>query len=290
MVLVIVLWIITLLTVMASSFVYSMRTETMLATHAVERAQARALAEAGLRYAVLRVLYPVPALEEDTQDEWPVDGSLRNWQFGAGQIGIRVVDVSGKIDLNRADRKLLGGLLLTAGVPEDSIDSLLDAIEDWRDPDDLRRLNGAESAEYQAAGRDVGPKNGFFESVEELQQVLGITQAIYQRIADKLTVFSRQPGIDPATAPAEVLRALPEADPETIEAYLMARIENANQGLPPPPAPPIGPYLSRARGLAYDIGVTAQLASGVTASIAATVARPRQPEQAYTLLAWHEGR
>jgi general secretion pathway protein K len=289
MVLVIVLWIMTLLTVMASSFVYSMRTETLLATHGVERAQARALAEAGLRYAVLRVLYPVPSLEEDVQEEWPVDGSIRHWRFGPGQIHIRVVDVSGKIDLNRADRNLLGGLLLTAGVPEDSVDSGLDAIEDWRDPDDLRRLNGAESAEYQAAGRALGPKNGFFESVEELQQVLGITQAIYQRIADKLTVFSRQPGIDPATAPAEVLRALPEADPDIIDAYLEERIESANQGLPPPPPPAVGPYLSRARGLAYDIVVSAELDSGVTASVKATVARPRQPEQPYALLAWHEG-
>jgi len=45
MVLVIVLWIVTLLAVMAGSFAYSMRTETRLATSAVERSQARALAE-----------------------------------------------------------------------------------------------------------------------------------------------------------------------------------------------------------------------------------------------------
>ena len=46
MVLVIVLWIVTLLAVMAGGFAYSMRVETRLATSAVEWAQARALAEA----------------------------------------------------------------------------------------------------------------------------------------------------------------------------------------------------------------------------------------------------
>ena len=41
MVLVIVLWIMTLLAVMAGGFAYSMRIETRLATSTVERAQAR---------------------------------------------------------------------------------------------------------------------------------------------------------------------------------------------------------------------------------------------------------
>ena len=48
MVLVIVLWIVTLLAVMAGGFADSMRVETRLATGVVERAQARALAEANL--------------------------------------------------------------------------------------------------------------------------------------------------------------------------------------------------------------------------------------------------
>ena len=284
-VLVIVLWIITLLTVMAGSFTYSLRTETLLAASAVGRAQARALAEAGVNYAAMQVLRPVATQAA----AWPVDGSEREWQFGQGRLRIAVVDANGKIDLNRANRALLGGLLTSAGVADEALDSLLDAIEDWRDPDDVPGLHGAEKAEYQAAGRALGPKNAPFESVEELQQVLGMTPAIYQRIAGSLTVFSGQPGINPAVASANVLKALPGADPKAIDDYLAARADNAAQGLPPPPPPVASPYLAAGGGIAYHITVQAQLDTGVTVSVEAVVGQSRQATQPYHLFAWREG-
>ena len=58
--LVIVLWIVVLLSIMAASFAYSMRTETTLTTFAMERAQARALAEAGIAYAAQKLLIQPP--------------------------------------------------------------------------------------------------------------------------------------------------------------------------------------------------------------------------------------
>lgn len=288
LVLVIVLWIIALLTVIASSFTYSLRTETKLAASAVERAQARALAEAGVQYAAWQVLRPDASQEAD--QAWPTDGSERIWPFGQGQVRIAVVDTGGKIDLNHAERRLLGGLLTSAGVTEETLDKLLDAIEDWRDPDDLRRVNGAEQDDYRGAGLTPGPKNAPFESVEEVQQVLGMTPELYSRIAGSLTVFSMQAGVNAAKAPAPVLRALPDVDPQVIEDYLALRADYAARGLPPPPPPGLGPYLSGGGGVAYDITVVVQLNSGVLASVEAVVTQARQAGQPYRLLAWREGR
>ena len=42
--------------------------------------------------------------------------------------------------------------------------------------------------EYEAAGRNYGAKDGPFDSVEELLQLLGMTPALYQRLAPALTV------------------------------------------------------------------------------------------------------
>ena len=58
-VLVVVLWIVTLLSVMAASFVYSMRTETRLVSAQVDRAKARALAEAGIAAKGQKFIYPI---------------------------------------------------------------------------------------------------------------------------------------------------------------------------------------------------------------------------------------
>ncbi|MEE4379662.1 MAG: hypothetical protein V2J55_19415 [Candidatus Competibacteraceae bacterium] len=297
-VLVIVLWIITLLSIMAASFSYSMRTETLLTVHSVERAQARALAEAGIVYAMMQVLNPNP---NQQQLRW-IDGEIREWRYGSALLRINATDAGGKVDLNRADRNLLGGLLQHAGVAEDALDSVLDAIEDWRDPDDLPRLNGAESAAYQAAGRAAGPTNMPFTSVEELQQVLGITAAVYHKLAPWLTVHAYQPGVDPTIASATVLRAMPGVDPAAVDEYIAARAESSAEGLPPPPPPALGPYLSPSRGLAYHITVEAQLDTGVATSITAVVSLQGAPtgrpvpgnnelrQRQYSLLVWREGR
>lgn len=279
-VLVMVLWVITLLSVMAASFSYSMRSETTLASHSMGRAQARALAEAGVNYAVLNML------SNSAAQAWPADGSVRDWQFGGGQLRIAIADVGGKIDLNRADRQLLRGLLATAGgVPEEALDALLDAIQDWRDADDARLLNGAEAEDYLAAGL-APPKNAPFESVEELQGVLGMTTEIYQGVAPELTVYSNQNGINPVFASATVLKAIPDIDPQIIDDYIALRTESYAEKLPAPPSPELGSYLSAAKGVAYHIKVKSHLETGAGVVVEAVVVRQGR---FFRTRAWHEG-
>lgn len=286
-VLVIVLWIVALLSIMAGSFAYSMRVETLLAAHTLEHAQAKAMVEAGVAYATLYLLSA-----KDSQ-QWPADGSEREWSFGPGYSRIQVFDAAGRIDLNRSHRDLLRGLLLAAGVADDQVERLLDAIEDWRDPDDLRRSNGAEMKDYVAAGRTLGPKNAPFEAVEELQQVLGMTPELYRRIESAVTVYSKQPGIDPATASKIVLQAVPGIDPNVIDEYIRLRAEHLAQGLPPPPLPGGGPYLSRSGGLAYHVRVEAHPGTGIALSAEAVVIKANGDPQhrlPYRLVAWREGK
>lgn len=283
-VLVIVLWVVTLLAVMATSFAYSLRTETVLAATGVERAQARALAEAGVNYVMAHLLNP------DPEQPWPVDGSVQELKLGSQVFQVSVTDAAGMIDLNTASRELLGGLLSAAGVENEALNRLVDAIEDWRDPDDLRLPNGAEYDDYQAAGRKAGPKNAPFDSVEELQQVLGMTPALYARIAGALTVFSGQAGIDPAVASAPVLEGIPGIDPAIVEQYLMLRRDNVAQGLPPPPPPPeIAPYLAQQQGQAYHITAKAYLNGRFTAPVEAVIVRQGGAVRPFALRLWREG-
>jgi general secretion pathway protein K len=282
--LVIVLWIVVLLSIMAASFAYSMRTETTLTTFAMERAQARALAEAGVNYATQKLLFQV-----DPDNPWPIEGSVREWPFAGGTAYISVVDSSGKFDLNHADRILLAGLFtVQGGIAEEEVDTLLDAIEDWRDPDDIKRLNGAEEDEYLAVGRDVGPKNAPFESVEELQQVLGVTTALYEKIADFITVSGHK-GVNPEAASLEVLSTIPDVDPQLIMDYVQQRSENIATGEPSPPPPPLGEYLSQAKGLAYHININARLDTGTQITIKAVVTQARRPGQVFHIISWNEG-
>lgn len=281
--LVIVLWIITLLAIMAGSFAYSMRTETTLAVHAVEQARARALAEAGIAFAALNLL-----ITPDPEDPWPIEGSVREWTFGQGVAQISVIDAAGKIDLNNGKRELLVGLLESAGVAADEAVALVDKIEDFRDADDATRLNGAEDDDYEAAGLLAGAKDAPFERVDELMQVLGMTPALYQQIAAALTVFSRQPGVNPEAASAQVLYAIPDVDAQLIDDYLQLREQALAEDQPLPPAPPLGAYLARKKGIAYHVTIDAVLQSGAKTVVEAVIARRRRPEQAYSISSWRE--
>lgn len=281
--LVAVLWVVSLLSVMAASFSYATRTETRLTTNALERAQARALAEAGVSYAAAHLL-PAP----DPEDPWPIQGSPRLWRFGPGEVRISVVDSVGRIDLNHADRELLGGLLRDEGLADDEAEMLLDAIEDWRDPDTLKRLNGAEEDDYLAAGRGAGPKNAPFESIEELQQVLGVGPELYARLAPYLTVVGHK-GLNPEAASLRLLQTVPDVDVALVEAYVAERDAAIAEGLPPPPPPPLGAYLSRAKGLAYHMLVEVILDSGARTQVQAVITQARRPGQVFHIMSWQDG-
>ena len=284
MVLVIVLWIMTLLAVMAGGFAYSMRIETRLATGTVERAQARALAEAGIAYALAWQLDP------EAQKQWPPNGDWRAWSFGGGRLRIQVVDAGGLVNLNTANSELLKALLAAAGVDPQDQDHLADAIQDWRDPDDQPLPHGAESGDYRAAGRP-GPKNALFESVEELGGVLGMTQALYERIADVETVFSYHTGVNPELAPARLLQAL-GLDERTVADYLEARASAVTDGSTPPPLQSSDgqSFFSPSRANVYHIVVTAETESGTSVTIKAVIdGRSVATERNPRVLAWRAG-
>ncbi|MGF1526389.1 MAG: general secretion pathway protein GspK [Candidatus Competibacterales bacterium] len=286
-VLAIVLWVITLMALMAASFSYELRTETRLARFGVERAKAQALAEAGLYYAALelfgRRIQPPP------EERLPVDGTPVRRALGGGEVTLRIRDSSGRVDLNRARRELMDALLRSVGVEdEERRQILLDTLEDWRDPDDLSRPAGGEVDEYREADLPP-PKNGPFESVEELQQVMGFDAALYHQLAPQLTVHSSKPGINPAVASKGLIRALPDLDPEVVEDYLQRRDEHREQGLPAPPLPQLGALVAQGQGLAYHIETTARLPEGTEARLDVVLTRGRRAGQLYHILSWREG-
>src|SRR5918996_1204136 len=134
--LVLVLWVLTLLGVIATSFAKSMHTETELARQLTLSAQARALAQAGIYRGIVDLLM----LRRSPLVKWQANGSVyKTIKMGQGKVQIAIQDEAGRIDLNSAQEPLLNALLLASGVDEQVRATLVDAIIDWRDPDNLRR-------------------------------------------------------------------------------------------------------------------------------------------------------
>jgi general secretion pathway protein K len=220
---------------------------------------------------------------------WTTDGAVHAWKDDDIALTATAVDESAKIDLNAAAEPLLRGLLQNVGgLDADATQQVLEAMLDWRDADDLVRPNGAEAADYRAAGRKYVPTNGPFESVGELQRVLGVTPALMARIADSLTVYSRQAGINPATATREVLLALPGITPEQVDAFIAARREALANKLPVPPLPQAQAFAGMA-GAVWRIHTEATLPDGVTFARDAVVRPSAEPRRPLVILLWQEG-
>jgi len=259
--LVVVLWLVVLMTVIGASHARNMRIETSLAFNHVGTARARALAEAGINRAIMELFVG------DTATRWPLDGTARQIQLDSGSVNIAIRDASGLLDLNKADAVQLEAVLKAAGAEEALSQELADAILDWRDKDQLRRLHGAEDNDYRHAGLDWGTRDGLFASVDELRYVLGMTHEVFERLAPYVTVHSSQNDVNLKYAPAWLFTVLTNTEREPTETPLV----NDTQ--------PAGPF---------HITAWATSNRGARASVEAVLRIARTGEEPYTILSWHE--
>ena len=291
-----VLWVVTLLAVVAASFTTTVRTETKLARNSLDNAEARALADAGVHRAVLALLDPRGDKLEDmlpTGDgNWWLDGVPRRFDFGGAEVWVSVQDEGGKIDLNRAPDALLRSLFLSAGLDGNAAAALVDAVADFRDADDLVRLNGAEDDDYRAAGLPNEAKDKPFEAIEELKQVIGMTPRLYRAVAPFLTVYSRRGRIDLMTAPREVLLAVPGVDPNEVDALLAARaaIEGPIGRTPLTPLTGVRGYFSLSSRRVFTVRAEAHTESGAAFVREAVVRLTRDRDTPFRFLTWRQGR
>lgn len=282
--LIIVLWMVTLLSVIASNFAYNMRSDLQVTRNLLSSSQAQALADAGIE----RALYELTKPAADTR-RWKPDGLRHEFELDGVKIAVTVADESGKIDLNSAQDTLLKAILGSAGMAEEQSLALLDALLDWRDQDSQRRPRGAEEEDYRAAGKKAVPSNRPFETQEEVRQVMGVTPELYQKISGMLTVYSKQPGINPAFAPREVLQAIPGLEVAQLEAYLSQRQQNLEQGLPPPAFPITASYLTQTSSPVTGIRSEVRLADGTSYVREAVVKASTVGKQPHLFLRWAEG-
>lgn len=275
--LVLVLWLIALLTATIGAFALSARIESLQGRVVADLGAGQQIAHAGVDYALSRTRATA------TQAAWCADGRPYRWQFDGRDVELRVVDETGKVDLNQASGPLLEGLLHALHVEPARASQVAGAILDWRDADDLRQPSGgAESTDYAAAGYPYGAKNARFDSIGELQRLLGVDAALYARMAPLVTIFgTAQP--DPRFAAAEVLTAL-GLDAEQVIALReqAAAAEGSGQAPSTPPAAGSGTYSIESRvqlqgeRVAVLRGVVRLAPNGAT----------RAP---YTVLRWEQG-
>lgn len=223
--LVVVLWFLALLSVLILTFSGNTRIEFHIALNEEQTAEARAIADAGVTFAILGMLDPSPTTR------WRADGENRELQFGGGTIRVAVQDECGKIDLNEAPPDLLAGLFHTLGLSETETNQLVTAILTRR-ADVLGPGRSVSETDFVLTAQQIQKP---FMAIDEFRRLPGVTRALFERLKPFLTVYSGQAGVNPLTASTEVLESLPGATPDMVAAYIAARSALGSDSTPLPP-------------------------------------------------------
>jgi len=86
------------------------------------------------------------------------------------KVEIELQDLNGLLSLNYMNQTAATRLFMELGHEGEEVRTFLDALKDWKDSDDLKRLNGAESKYYESVGKSI-PRNGYLQSIGELLNI-----------------------------------------------------------------------------------------------------------------------
>jgi len=159
------------------------------------------------------------------EDPWrePQDLMVPEMVFGDARYALILRDVGAALNLNEATGEMLRQFFAQGlGVDYAEADQLAQAIEDWRDEDEIPRINGGEREEYLEEEALALPPNRDFVDIDELRHVRGMTPELYVMAAPYLTLIG-DGDINLNSAPEPVLLAVPGMDPAGATAILQLR-------------------------------------------------------------------
>ena len=204
--LMLVLWVLTLLSIMVFEFCYTMRIEATITKNFKEGERSYFLAQAGISRAVIEIVKAKSAVkkfkgskesmvedeekdtdeEEEESEEWKPREEPYTFPFEDGECEVKIGDEGSKINLNwiakkaKSDRKLLTDIFENSfGLEGEERDIIVDSIIDWVDKDHNHLINGAEDEYYESLEDPYECRDGDFVVTEELLLVRGVTEEIY---------------------------------------------------------------------------------------------------------------
>lgn len=193
--LVVVLWVIGLMSILVTSMAFEAHLEARVTSYYRKRMKAEYLAMSGLEVAEMLMRRSVdykktpPPQVADTEDDYWYEDVRRlsegleiaglQEKLGDGTITLDIKPEPALRNVNRLNEEDWERVLEVGGIPEEYWAELVECFQDWLDPDDKPRINGAETEDYyDTLDAPYGAKNGNLDTVDELLEVKGFTPAI----------------------------------------------------------------------------------------------------------------
>ncbi|HXW30273.1 MAG TPA: hypothetical protein VEK55_13005 [Xanthobacteraceae bacterium] len=270
MILVSVLWSIALMTALVWAASTTFRGLSSVMGVGRDRVKIEGLLTGGLEAAagiVRAAAAPIPEIETTINLE-------------AGAVHVRLSDEGGRIDIGHAPLPVLVSLLHAVGAPP-AADAIAQQIVDWRDPEHAR---GADARLSNAAPRN--PSDQVFSDVRQLANIPGMEPKWVAAMGPLTTVFGSET-VNPLTASAAVIAALPGVDPTRLNAFLALRAGPLSD--PNSLGTALGPaqaYVKVGPQQAVGVELTAEVVDGYQDAARAVIVVLPDDREPYRVLAW----
>jgi general secretion pathway protein K len=216
-VLVTVLWLIALLSALAMAASITFRGFAGVIALDQHRVQAEALLTGGLEAAVAAV---------NVLGDTPLDELDTTIALSTGSVSAHMSDEGGRIDIGRAPAELLAGLFRSVGARAQEADAIAQAIVGWREPAALERTDATNPAKAAVGSPDKGAHQANteipFTDIRQLALIPGMPPQLVSAVAPFATVYGSAT-VNPFTAPAQVIAALPGVDANRTRAFVQMR-------------------------------------------------------------------
>jgi general secretion pathway protein K len=291
-----VLWSIALLSALAMAASVSFRSFAGMAAIGRDRVQSEALLTAGLEVSAAIIDAASNAGGSPLND---VETSVT---LSTGTARARISDEGGRIDIGRAPVEVLASLLRSVGAPAGQADYLAQAIIAWRNRDNTGSANSTTSAISTVSANRTGQignnatnnsanltanNSGHpFADILDLAQIPGVAPGWINAMRPLTTIYGSDT-VNPLTAPAGVIAALPGVDDKLAETFLAARRQTPTDAARISAI--LGPaqrYLAEKKQAVAAVSLTVTLPDGYAAAARAVVVVMRQDYQPYRVLVW----
>ncbi len=234
-VLVLVIWVVSMLTIMAVTIAGLVTGQMNFSKHFYRRVRVNWLTQAG-------VCQAIEELKKEKESSW-YDSLKEGWvnnphifrtvSLGVGHFTVShqyieakesgfifygASDEERKLNINTASRPVIRKLLeITADLSEAEARPLAAAIVDWRDKDNKPELGGAEDSYYRSLSNPYPCKNKKFDVLEELLLIRDLTPKIFSRIRSYVTIYGKgRVNINTTSQPVLMALGLTEALAEKV--------------------------------------------------------------------------
>lgn len=271
-----VLWILAALAGLVLVYLTYVTNTAVVVAGSTDRIHAEAMVTAGLELTALQLSGYSEAVR-------PSSGTF-DARVGAGRVFVTFRSEAARVDLNGAPKALLAGLMTGLGANASDAASYADRIMAWRAPTEAGESD-PETVFYKTAGVAYAPRHAPFPAPEELWLVYGIPRPLIERMLPFVTVFSNVAQVNVRDAAPQVLAALPNMTPETLQSVLTQRNDPT---LDPRTLISMtgGDGATIAAARAYRVSVDAELADGARRGSEVVILLLESGDEPYRVLSW----